>query len=463
RHKIIAFACIMSFLAALYSIIKWYKLGYDDLADWAWLLIVGAPALAIANKLRLLPAMLMANISVMMMTTYCGSLIYHLDGLHSAHIFWIVGVMVFAFLITDNRFGLLWFGVMTVQVLALIMADQSGYVFPQFELDAKQTKINLYSGYLLPAVVIGGTLWFSNRIRNQAIEQAENAARDAQQHLARSEAMSTELSKILQRASSSADTLLNSSDELSFTMKEMVQQSGRISSSIDQQAEAMRQMEMTLEAVGSSVNNSTQIMQTVKGEAGNAEHNVSDSAQAMEQAIEYMSHIKESNDAVLEAMNIISDIANQTNLLALNAAIEAARAGDQGRGFAVVADEVRTLSIRSNESAQRIREVLDAATKDISNGSEIVNISGERLNKAVDYVRNISEQIAHATDIAEHQHRDIEGVVARSHEVARLIQDNALAAQELLSSTESLSKVSEDLNNLAHRTNETVHASDKLI
>ncbi|MDX1451520.1 MAG: hypothetical protein R3183_03105, partial [Oleiphilaceae bacterium] len=160
RHKIIAFACIMSFLAALYSIIKWYKLGYDDLADWAWLLIVGAPALAIANKLRLLPAMLMANISVMMMTIYCGSLIYHLDGLHSAHIFWSVGVMVFAFLITDNRFGLLWFGVMTVQVLALIMADQSGYAFPQFELDAKQTKINLYSGYLLPAVVIGGTLWF---------------------------------------------------------------------------------------------------------------------------------------------------------------------------------------------------------------------------------------------------------------------------------------------------------------
>ncbi len=463
RHKIIAFACIMSFLAALYSIIKWYKLGYDDLADWAWILIVGAPVLAMLNKARAMPPMVMANISVAMMTIYCASLIYHLDGLKSAHIFWVAGVMVFAFLITDNRFGLMWFGVLTAMLLVLILGDQAGHSFPHFPLDAKQTKVNVYSGYLLPSVVIGGTLWFSNKIRHEAIAQSESAAREAQQHLAHAESMSAQLADILQKASSSADTLLNSSDELAFTMKEMVQQSGRISSSIDQQAAAMHEMEVTLETVGESVNNSTQIMQSIKSEASNAEQNVSDSAHAMERAIQYMTHIKESNDAVMEAMNIISDIANQTNLLALNAAIEAARAGDQGRGFAVVADEVRTLSIRSNESAQRIREVLDAATKDIVDGSEIVNLSGERLNQAVAYVRNISEQIASATDIAEHQHQDINGVVASSHEVAQLIQGNAVAAQELLSSTESLAKVSDGLNTLAQETNETVHASDKLV
>ncbi len=463
RHKIIAFACILSFLAALYSIIKWYKLGYDDLADWAWLLIIGAPVLALCNKYRAMPAMLMANISVMMMTIYCGSLIYHLDGLHSAHIFWVVGVMVFAFLITDNRYGLLWFGIMTLQVLLLIMADQNAYAFPQFELDAKQTRVNIYSGYLLPAVVIGGTLWFSNRIRHQAIAQAEQAAMDAQQHLARAEEMSGRLGEILQKASGSADTLLNSSDELSFTMKEMVQQSERINSSIEQQADAMREMESTLEAVGDSVQNSTGIMQTMKSEASSAERNVQESADAMDRAIKYMAHIKESNDAVMQAMNIIADIANQTNLLALNAAIEAARAGDQGRGFAVVADEVRTLSIRSNESAQQIREVLDAATKDITEGSEVVNQAGGRLSEAVAYVRAISEQVASATDMAEHQHGDIHGVVQRSHDVASLIQDNAVAAQQLLSSTESLTKVSEDLNNVAHETNQTVHASDSII
>ncbi|WP_304439962.1 methyl-accepting chemotaxis protein, partial [Oleiphilus sp. HI0061] len=79
----------------------------------------------------------------------------------------------------------------------------------------------------------------------------------------------------------------------------------------------------------------------------------------MATAIQNMEEVKESNDGILAMMNVITDIAEQTNLLALNAAIEAARAGDQGRGFAVVADEVRTLSKKSNESAQKIRTLLD--------------------------------------------------------------------------------------------------------
>jgi len=463
QHKIIAFACIMSFLAALYSIIKWYKLGYDSLADWAWVIVLGAPLLAAFNRTRLFPAMLMANASVLLMVVYCCSLIYHLEGIHSAHIFWIVGVMVFAYLITDNVFGLMWFAVMAVFNLVLISLDQSGAQLPHFDLDAKQAKINIYSGYLLPIIVIGVTLWFSNRIRHEAIAESEASAFRAKEHSTHSEAMSVQLGEILHKASDSADTLLSSADRLSATMTDMVQQSRRISDSIEQQVDSTQIMGRTLEDMVESVDNSTQIMKQIKTDAENTEQDVLESASAMESAIQYMAHIRESNDAVLHAMNVISDIANQTNLLALNAAIEAARAGDQGRGFAVVADEVRTLSIRSNESAQNIREVLDAATRDIENGSDVVNMSGERLSRAVESVRSIATQISAATDIAVQQHQDIEGVVSHSREVQALIQDNAQAAQELTDSTRSLASVSDDLNMLAHQTNETVHSSDALM
>lgn len=463
RQKIITFACIISFLAAFYSLIKWSKLGYHELAVWAWVLVAGAPILALLNKYKVMPLMLLANFSVLLMVIYCGSLIYHLEGIHSAHIFWIVGIMVFSYVITDSFYGLVWFVVMTLFTLFLVVLDQQAYPLPHFELDTKQAKINIYSGYLLPIIVIGAALWFSNKIRHEAQAISEQAVADAKSHLARSTQFSTQLGDILQEASSSADTLLGSSEELSKTMHSMVQNSSTIKESIEHQVTATSQMNQTLESMAGSVNSSSSIMSDVKQEAESAERDVSDSAKSMAEAIEYMAHIRQGNDSILHAMNIISDIANQTNLLALNAAIEAARAGDQGRGFAVVADEVRTLSIRSNESAQAIREILDAATKDIEDGSKIVDNSGERLNSAVEAVRNIAAKISESASIAMKQQQDIQGVVTSSQSVEALILKNEALSQELIDSTSSLSDVSDGLVAMAHQMNDKVHQSDKLL
>lgn len=463
RQKLITFACIVSFLAVFYSLLKWSKLGYHDLAVWAWVMVIGAPVLAILNKYKVLPLMLMANISVLLMVVYCSSLIYHLEGIHSAHIFWIVGIMVFAYLITDNLYGLMWFAVMTAFTLLLAVLDQQGYQLPHFELDAKQSKINIYSGYILPITVIGGTLWFSNKIRHEAQTLSEQAITDAKSHLNQSNKVSSQLGDILQDASDSADTLLGSSEELSKTMHSMVQNSSIIKESIEHQVTATAEMNQRLNSMAGSVNSSSLIMRDVKQEAESAERDVADSAKSMATAIEYMSHIRQGNDSIFQAMTIISDIANQTNLLALNAAIEAARAGDQGRGFAVVADEVRTLSIRSNESAQAIREILDSATKDIEDGSKVVDNSGERLNRAVESVRNIVSKINESASIAAQQQQDIEVVVSSSQSVEALILKNESLSQELIDSTSSLSAVSDSLVQMAHQMNEKVHQSDNLI
>ena len=96
---------------------------------------------------------------------------------------------------------------------------------------------------------------------------------------------------------------------------------------------------------------------------------------------------------VVNLLNDVHDITSQTNLLALNAAIEAARAGETGRGFAVVADEVRSLSARTDQFSNQIRELVNETQQSIAESNVTVqNIASTDMSiplESQDAIRNI--------------------------------------------------------------------------
>lgn len=152
--------------------------------------------------------------------------------------------------------------------------------------------------------------------------------------------------------------------------------------------------------------------------------------------------------AIQEVTELITDIASQTNLLSLNASIEAARAGENGRGFVVVAEEIRHLSEQSQDSAERIKQIVDDL---INNSNTSVHTMGEvsnnvdiqneklgttmsmfvHLNGEVDEVSNSASEMEKKIDSVR---KLIDGVSQSVEKLARIAEENAASTQETTAS-----------------------------
>ena len=106
-----------------------------------------------------------------------------------------------------------------------------------------------------------------------------------------------------------------------------------------------------------------------------------------------MNDLGKSADNIGGIITAIKGISEQTNLLALNAAIEAARAGEAGRGFAVVADEIRKLSSQTNDSAEKITDIVLKIQTHVKNTVKIFESNTKNLDDVIKNTEITKEQI----------------------------------------------------------------------
>ncbi len=219
-----------------------------------------------------------------------------------------------------------------------------------------------------------------------------------------------------------------------------------LSARTENQAATLEQTASSLDEITKNVQASASGALTTNNVVDEAKTNAENSGVVVRQAVEAMSNIQNSSEKISKIVDVIDEISFQTNLLALNAGVEAARAGDAGRGFAVVASEVRALALRSSDAAREIGGLISESSSHVKNGVELVDSTGEVLQKILASFGDISELVSEIASSADAQSKGLSRVNQSVISLDQVTQENAAMFEETNAASHALTHESEALN-----------------
>lgn len=268
-----------------------------------------------------------------------------------------------------------------------------------------------------------------------------------------------QIMKSVENVKRQIDSQATSVTETASAMEEMVRTIEQLNKHIENQATGVNESSAAVEEMVANINSVTNILKNNADMITELQAMSIKLNEASRSSSDLSKGVSEQSEGLLEASNVIQNIASQTNLLAMNAAIEAAHAGEAGKGFAVVADEIRKLAEESSVQGRSISTVLkDLKDKIVLVTEGTLNSHNQLLkqNSLITEIKNQEDSIMHAM---QEQSAGSSQVLKAMAEVGSVTTEVKSGSQEMLTGGEQVQK---EMNNLTKVTQEITNAMEEM-
>ena len=143
-----------------------------------------------------------------------------------------------------------------------------------------------------------------------------------------------------------------------------------------------------------------------------------------------MAEISNCSEEIRTIVSTIEDISNQTNLLSLNASIEAARAGEAGRGFAVVAEQVKNLAEESAKATGETTKLIEKTVMAVERGIAIADATAENMSEVMVGAQASTENMSRMAVELRQEANDMYRIDESVSKVSEIVDNNSAASQE---------------------------------
>ncbi|MEX5576628.1 methyl-accepting chemotaxis protein [Pseudophaeobacter sp. A-200-2] len=242
--------------------------------------------------------------------------------------------------------------------------------------------------------------------------------------------------------------VLSTVGDIEGQIGEMAVGTDELSRRTENQAATLEETAAALDNITSNVQSATEQTKAVEGTIAETTSEAMRSGDIVKRTVVAMQEINEASGKISEINSVIDDISFQTNLLALNAGVEAARAGEAGRGFAVVASEVRSLALKSANSANEIRELIQSSSEKVKIGVELVDEAGKSLDEIITKIQSVSTLASQIAESSGEQASTISEINSGMTELDRVTQQNASMVLKSSEQGKSLQQAATELAQL---------------